>query len=140
MLRIFKKKSTLRSTERNTVQCAHVFSLSLVLCISHAILWKQQQANSLQQLFHLHIALPLVGFICFMHLLQLPCLASRACLFITSLLWQVSYTSQVGCQHAHTAVSYCCQQFLFTFSLNVNVFLMYKPYSHYKLAVARPLT
>lgn len=80
-----------RRSAVNSIACA----MSPAPCISHAILI-QQQANSLQQLFHLHIALPLVGFICFMHPLQLPCLAVHVCLLITSLLSGKSHTLTGG--------------------------------------------
>lgn len=60
------------------------------------------------------------------HMLHASCAATMSgelCLPFSHIaaLWQVSYTSQVGCWHAHTAVSYCYQQYLFTFSLRVCV-------------------
>lgn len=49
-------------------------------------------------------------FICFMHPLQLPCLAVHVYLLITSLLSGKSHTSQAVGYHADTAVSYSSVQ------------------------------
>ncbi len=59
-------------------------------CVSHAIL-KQQQAHSLQQLFHLHIALPLVDSYAWCIFASMSCGSCVPSYHITA-LWQVSHT------------------------------------------------